>query len=104
MEYAVESLEKEPMTINGREVRAEAAKQRPRPGVEGWRKEGKAVPEDPNNRRHNSHRRRSRSRSRSRDRNVRRRHRSRSRSRDKKAQGEVIEVERHQDEDAAAEV
>lgn len=36
--------------ISGKEVRAEIAKERPRPGVEGWRKEGKPVPNDPRNR------------------------------------------------------
>merc|ERR1711976_1041405 len=93
MEYALESLEKDPVTLFGRQIRAEKAKQRPRPGVEGWREEGKPVPTDPRNDRRRS-RSRDRYRSRSRDRYSRRdrdrspprrrRTRSRSRSRDRR--------------------
>merc|ERR1711879_1134116 len=51
MEYALDEMEKYPISLFGRQIRAEKAKQRPRPGVEGWREEGKPVPTDPRNER-----------------------------------------------------
>jgi len=72
----IDELERNPMDLAGKTLRAEPAKDRPRPGGEGWLAEGKRPPLDPR-----EDRRRRRSRSRSRDRYRSRRSRSRSRDR-----------------------
>lgn len=71
----IDELERHPLEMAGKTLRAEPAKDRPRPGGDGWLAEGKRPPTDPREDR--------RRRSRSRDRGGHSRRRSRSRSRDR---------------------
>merc|ERR1712178_293570 len=73
---AVDEFEKEPLRMDGKDVKVEAARDRPKPGRPGWDPERARRDRDRRERRY-----RSRSRSRSRDRSYRRRDRSYSRSR-----------------------
>jgi len=74
----IDELERHPLEMAGKTLRAEPAKDRPRPGGDGWLADGKRPPLDPRD-----DRRRYRSRSRSRDRSYRSSRRDRSRSRDR---------------------
>merc|ERR1712026_185571 len=70
----VRFVEKDPLRLDGKEVKIEAARDRPKPGRPGW---------DPERARRDRDRRERRYRSRSRSRSRDRRRRSRSRSRDR---------------------
>merc|ERR1712178_465136 len=86
---AVDEYEKEPLRMDGKDVKVEAARDRPKPGRPGWDPERARRDRDRRERRYRSRSRsrsrdrRRRSRSRSRDRYRSRRDRSRSRSRDR---------------------
>jgi len=76
----IDELERHPLEMAGKTLRAEPAKDRPRPGGDGWLADGKRPPLDPRDERRGG---RYRSRSRSRDRGHRSSRRDRSRSRDR---------------------
>merc|ERR1712004_476236 len=84
---AVDEFDKEPLRLDGKDVKVETARDRPRPGKPGWDPERARRDRDRRDRRRSRSRSRSRSRDRSRDRSRRsRRDRdrySRSRSRDR---------------------
>jgi len=75
----IDELERHPLEMAGKTLRAEPAKDRPRPGGDGWLADGKRPPMDPRDERRGGRR----SRSRSRDRGHRSSRRDRSRSRDR---------------------